>query len=239
MDRIKTLALLSAVLITIATAVAWIFTHDVNVTLAILTLASTIATVMMAVTIYELDIAIKELNFESISATYEMMDETLKAQLGEIRSWKRDGLTVREFLNDPDRVKTVREASKTLNRIGYFVYRDLVGDWFIQEQYAGLVLDSFLAMREYLKALRDSSECESKDLSGKKLEACKRGPWFMRRFYLLLVVISYAYLCRQFPMQCEATFRKYGLEPKNPVPKEWLERDVKRWLKKRGYWRYL
>ncbi|WP_297458939.1 hypothetical protein [Thermococcus sp.] len=210
-----------------------------NVTLAILTLASTIATVMMAVTIYELDIAIKELNFESISATYEMMDDELKGQLRNIKSWKLQGLSAEEVLKDPKKLEAVREASKTLDRIGYFVYRDLVGDWFIQEQYAGLILDSFLAMKDYLKALRDSSECGDTSLSEREQAVCKKGPWFMRRFYLLLVVISYAYLCEKFPFQCESTFRRYGLKPQNPVPSEWLEQDVKKWLKKRGYGRHL
>ncbi|ASJ00958.1 hypothetical protein [Thermococcus gorgonarius] len=239
MNRIKVLAIVSAFLIIISTGIVWLITADINITLAVLTLASTIATVMMAVTIYELDIAIKELNFETVSKTYEMMDEKLKKQLGEIKSWKLKKLSVEEFLRDSEKTKTVREASKTLNRIGYFVYREFIGDWFIQEQYAGLVLDSFLAMKEYLKALRDSAECEKDGLGNNEKEACKKGPWFMRRFYLLLVVISYAYLCERFPQQCEALFRGYGLEPDNPVPSEWLEKDVKKWLKRKGYGKYL
>jgi hypothetical protein len=245
MKSIKAVALISAILIFIATVATWAFTRDVNSTLVVLTLASTIATVMMAVTIYELDIAIKELNFEAVSATYSMMDDSLKDKLRKIRSWwqlkegGKRGLSVGEFLKDNEKRKIVSEASKTLNRVGYFVYRGFVGDWFIKEQYAGLILDSFLAMRPYLKALRDESECKSNEDGNDKRGQCHNGPWFMRRFYLLLVVISYAYLCENFPKQCQTIFEKYGLQIEPPVPKEWLHREIRGWLKKRGYEGYL
>ncbi|WP_240912155.1 MULTISPECIES: hypothetical protein [unclassified Thermococcus] len=81
MERIKRIAFLSAGIILLATGLAWVITRDVNTTLVILTLASTLATVIMAVTIYELDIAIRELNFEAISAVYELMDEKVKKRL--------------------------------------------------------------------------------------------------------------------------------------------------------------
>ncbi|ASJ03167.1 hypothetical protein A3L09_07820 [Thermococcus profundus] len=242
MKGIKTVALVSAVVIFIATAATWAFTHDVNSTLIVLTLASTIATVMMAVTIYELDIAIKELNFEAVSATYGMMDESLKDKLRKIRSWwdQENGkmcLPVEEFMKDNEKRKIVGEASKILNRVGYFVYREFVGDWFIQEQYGGLILDSFLAMRPYLKALRDEAECREGE--GSENEKCTNGPWFIRRFYLLLVVISYVYLCENFPEQCRGIFEKYGMNVEKPVPKGWLHREIREWLRRKGYWEYL
>jgi hypothetical protein len=102
-----------------------------------------------------------------------MMDESLKEKLREISSWSvrnDDGkkvLSVEDFLSDNEKRKIVGEASKTLNRIGYFVYREFVGDWFIQEQYSGLILDSFLAMKPYLKALRDESECRADKKRGR------------------------------------------------------------------------
>ncbi|NJE48387.1 hypothetical protein E3E30_02180 [Thermococcus sp. 9N3] len=253
MDRIKLLAGLSAVLILIATGATWVITRDINTTIVILTLASTLATVMMAVTIYELDIALKELNFEAVSAVYEMMDEKVKGDITKIRKWHQEdsekGLIskgdevkeefYREFFRDNEKVKTVSDASRVLNRIGYFVYRDFVGDWFIQEQYAGLILDSFLAMKPYLKALRNRRECGDEDEKSEK-EGCKNGPWFLRRFYLLLVVISYDYLCREFQENCEKTFKKYGYPGHtNPIPKEWLAEDVRKWLKKKGYKNYV
>ncbi|WP_157868111.1 hypothetical protein [Pyrococcus abyssi] len=235
MRRVKVLALISSILIMVATIISWVITQDVNITLALLTLASTIATVIMAVTIYELDIAIKELNFETVSTIYEMIDDTLKKQIQEIKSWRSQGISIEDFLEDQRKRKIVKEASKTLNRIGYFVYREFIGEWFIQEQYAGLILDSYLAMLPYLKAFRDSSECKKRSLNEKEVDICKKSPWFIRRFYLLLVVISYHYFCKNFPAQCKAIFNSYKLEPKNPVPEQWLENDVKRWLKRRGY----
>ncbi|MBP1912523.1 hypothetical protein [Thermococcus stetteri] len=243
MSRIQRVALFFAVIILVATVIAWWLTKDINITLAVLTLASTLATVMMAVTIYELDIAIKELNFEAVSEVYNMMDESLKEKLREISSWStrnNDGnvLSVENFLKDNEKRKLVSDASITLNRVGYFVYRDFVGDWFIQEQYGGLILDSFLAMKPYLKALRDESECRTEEGDEEPME-CINGPWFMRRFYLLLVVISYAYLCENFPDQCRAKFSKYHLSPENPVPVKWLHSEVVKWLKKRGYGKYL
>ncbi|WP_297497159.1 hypothetical protein [Thermococcus sp.] len=245
MDRIKTLALVSATLIIIATAITWAITRDVNMTLAILTLASTIATVIMAVTIYELDIALKELNFEAVSEVYGMMNRELKENIGKIQGWHMKDLedgkiskgklvdaAKKEFLRDKEKTKAVSAASRVLNRVGYFVYRDFVGDWFIQEQYGGLILDSFLAMKPYLKVLRDERECKDD-------EECKNASWFLRRFYLLLVVISYHYLCKNFRKNCEKTFEKYGESPANPVPPRWLANDVKAWLKKKGYKKYL
>ncbi|WP_048148087.1 hypothetical protein [Palaeococcus ferrophilus] len=239
MDRIKVLALVAAGLITLTTAGTWITTKDLNLTLAILTLASTIATVIMAITIYELDIAIKELNFEAIFATYNLMDDKLKRQLKEIKSWRSNNISVEKFLRDAEKKKTVQEASRTLNQVGYFVYKEFVGDWFIQEQYAGLILDSFLAMKPYLKALRDASECDKDNLDKEEKESCKKSPWFMRRFYLLLVIISYEYLSRKFSQQLVALFKDYGFKPHNPVPKEWIEEDIKKWLKRRGYKQYI
>jgi len=246
MDRIKLLAGLSAVLILIATVATWIITKDINITVVILTLASTLATVMMAVTIYELDIAIKELNFEAVSTVYEMMDEKVKEDIAKIRDWHlsdlRSGKISKgelitpargEFLEDKEKVKIVSDASRVLNRIGYFVYRDFIGGWFIQEQYAGLVLDSFLAMKPYLKLLRDSRECKGDT-------ECEHGAWFLRRFYLLLVLISYDYLYRNFQKNCEQTFKKYGYDGCiTPVPKEWLAEDVKKWLRRKGYKKYV
>ncbi|NJE03093.1 hypothetical protein [Thermococcus sp. MV11] len=245
MDRIKLLAGLSAVLILIATGATWAITRDINTTIVILTLASTLATVMMAVTIYELDIALKELNFEAVSEVYEMMDENLKENISKIKRWHAEDLQAGrisggvlvgpargDFLKDEERVKAVSDASRVLNRVGYFIYRDFVGDWFIQEQYAGLILESFLAMRPYLKALRDSRECEGN-------EECENGPWFLRRFYLLLVVISYQYLCKNFNKNCEKVFEKYKESVGKPVPSKWLADDVKSWLKKKGYKEYL
>ncbi|WP_240912154.1 MULTISPECIES: hypothetical protein [unclassified Thermococcus] len=133
-------------------------------------------------------------------------------------------------MKDKEKVQKVRNASKTLNRVGYFVYRNFVGEWFVQEQFGGLILESFLAMKPYLEALRIQSECAEKGD-----EECVKQPWFMRRFYLLIVVISYKYMAEEFEQQCRELFKKYGYDFALPVPESWLARDVKNWLKKRGY----
>jgi hypothetical protein len=233
MKRVKLIALVSSLLIALVATVAWKL-WDLEATNVVLTAITTIATVIMAVTIYQLDLTLQQLRFEALNKVYDFLSNDVKRDLNDISNWARERRKPEDvFIWDSsgENWGKVRFVSVAFNKIGYYVYKGFLDEEFIQEEFGGLVVRSFVAIRPYLQYMREKSEPKDK-------------PWFMRRFYLLVVIVCEQYLRekKEFKEYLEKIVNEYGDEStkrdyKNGslVPIEWLADDVKRWLKKKGY----
>ncbi|GIU93183.1 MAG: hypothetical protein KatS3mg011_2089 [Acidimicrobiia bacterium] len=206
--------------------VAWFISGEFAT--GLLTLLSTTATAIMAATVYQLDLSIQQLRFDALSQTYDYLNEKIKSDLDEAARWAREELSVSDVVDDQNRREALRNGSIALNKVGYLVYKGLLDVSFVQEEFGGLVVRSFVAMRPYLQALREESEPSDQ-------------PWFMRRFLLLIAVACDRYLQEQFPEYRRQIIEQYGRHVEHlaqdavdVVPLAWLSEDVKTWLRGKG-----
>jgi len=221
-------------MILMISTIAWFLTKNFDATNVVLTAITTIATVIMAVTIYQLDLTLQQLRFEALNKAYDFLSNDIKADLNVIGEWAKEGKTPEEVFSGDTKNENwnkVRFVSVAFNKVGYYVYKGFLDERFIQEEFGGLVVRSFVAIRPYLKYMREQSEPKNK-------------PWFMRRFYLLIVVVCEQYLRdrEEFREYLRKLVEDYGdeevkedFERGSLVPEEWLSDDVREWLKKRGY----
>ncbi|EEB73858.1 hypothetical protein [Thermococcus sp. AM4] len=232
MRHVKLIALISSVMILIISTIAWSLTKNFDATNVVLTAITTIATVIMAVTIYQLDLTLQQLRFDALNKTYEFLSNDIKQDLNIISQWAKEKRSPDEIFSGKDHDKNwqiVRFVSVAFNKVGYYVYKGFIDETFIQEEFGGLVVRSFIAIRPYLEYIRNKSEPEDK-------------PWFMRRFYLMIVVVCENYLRKNFPEYLKRLVNEYGnsdikrdYDSGSLVPKRWLAKDVYSWLQKKGY----
>ncbi len=234
MRRIKLIAIATSLSILLIVATTWMVVHDTDVTNLVLATVTAIATVIMAVTIYQLDLTLQQLRFEALNKAYDFLSNDIKADLNVISEWAKEGKTPEEVFSGDAKDENwnkVRFVSVAFNKVGYYVYKGFLDERFIQEEFGGLVVRSFVAIRPYLRYMREQSEPKNK-------------PWFMRRFYLMIVVVCEQYLRdrKEFREYLRKLVEDYGdkevkedFERGSLVPEEWLSDDVREWLKERGY----
>ncbi|AIF70363.1 hypothetical protein PAP_09945 [Palaeococcus pacificus DY20341] len=234
----KRIALSSSVVILLITLWGLYRADIIDKVDILLTAASTIATVVMAITIYQLDLTLKQLRFEALNRVYDILNNDIKEELNTIFEWAKKDMRAEEILGDTKsndnsikkNIDAVRYVSVAFNKVGYYVYKDFIDVSFIQEELGGLVVKSFLAIKPYLSYMRNQNESPEE-------------PWFMRRFYLMITVACESYLKKHHPQTFEKILEDYGRDEdktayKNKqsiVPDKWLADDVKSWLKKHGF----
>jgi len=227
---VKIVALASSV-VAVSSLTVWYFANDISIIEIGLTGITTIATVILAMTVYQLDITLKQLRFDSLNRIYDYLHTDVKKEIKDIIKWAYKREPADKVMESEENWDKVRFVSAIFNRIGYYVYKDFIKENFIQEQFAGLVIRSFVAIRPYLQYMRSRSEPANK-------------PWLMRRFYLLIVVICEKYIREKLEYNdyIANIVEKYGDESTiddfkrgSLVPVSWLADDVKKWLTKRGY----
>jgi len=186
------------------------------------------ATVFVAVGVRQLELGVRHLQLDTLNFVYQLLDkesfkETLHTLIEDIRKSNES--------SSQDMKKKIAKISATFNRIGYFIYKGYLDINHVAELFGFLVLKSFLAFKPHLEMLRQSEE---------GLE----GPWFFRRYYLLLVVAleKILYTNPDFQPKLQSLYEQW----KQPipqrvkdlpilVPKEWLSSEVRSWLKKNDF----
>lgn len=200
---------------------------------------SAIASVIMLMMIKQLNVSIKRLSFQAIDQIYNEFSKEMKSDYHDIINWSREDKNPQEVLNmgygDAKKIsenkEKLRHVSVALNRAGYSVYKDFINVEYLQEQFGGMIITSFLAMKPYLKYYRDQNEGEDNPV------------WDMRRYYLLLVVACEKYHKKNFEPSFMEILEQYGdnedkkavEKEKTIVPVEWLHKDIKRWLVKNKF----
>jgi len=195
------------------------------------------ATVFVAVGVRQLELGVRHLQLDTLNFVYQLLDkeffkEKLHKLIEDIRKNNEDGS--QDVKNDHvnDHIKNdIAKISATFNRIGYFIYKGYLDINHVAELFGFLILKSFLAFKPYLEKIRQSEE---------GLE----GPWFFRRYYLLLVVAleKILYTNPDFRSKLQNLYEQW----KQPipqrvkelpilVPKEWLSSEVRSWLKKNDF----
>ena len=227
MRRLRRFIWAAVLVIPVVTAVAWAYSR--TLASGVLAVLATSATVVMAVTVYQLDLSLQHLGFDALNKTYEFLNRDIKGQLDEILDWAEKKKPVEEVLNDDRNREVVRYASVALNKIGYFVYKGILEVSFVQEEFGGLVVKSFVSMRPYLVAMRGQSEPDGE-------------PWFMRRFFLLIAIACERYLAEKFPTYLGEIVGRYAdadtkrdFASGSMVPRDWLAEEIRSWLEKRQY----
>lgn len=198
---------------------------------------STGATIVVAVSIRQLELGVRHLRLDTLNFVYQLLDkDSFKQEIhdlirqisNEIRSINEP---VEEKLSKEERLLKVAKISATFNRVGYFVYKEYLEVEYVADLFGLLILKSFLAFKPYLEELRYREEGPD-------------GPWFFRRYYLLLVVAleKVFYENPDFRSLLENLYRKWNQSiPKKSsdlpaiVPQEWLSREVRSWLKRNGF----
>jgi len=222
---------LSSFTVLVSSLMIWYFVNDINIVEIGLGGITTIATVVLAMTIYQLDITLKQLRFDSLNHIYSLLHKDVKKDLEDITKWAEKRKPADKVMKNPKNWDKVRFVSIAFNRIGYYVYRNFIEEDFIQEEFGGLVILSFIAIRPYLQYMRESSEPRDK-------------PWLMRRFYLLIVIVCEKYLKEKigYYEYVADMVKKYGdestindFEKGSLVPRSWLADDVKKWLTRKDY----
>jgi hypothetical protein len=191
------------------------------------------ATVFVAVGVRQLELGVRHLQLDTLNFVYQLLDkesfkEKLHKLIEDIRKNNEDGS--QDVKND--HVKNdIAKISATFNRIGYFIYKGYLDIDHVAELFGFLILKSFLAFKPYLEKIRQSEEGSE-------------GPWFFRRYYLLLVVAleKILYINPDFQPKLHSLYKQW----KQPipqrvkelpilVPKEWLSSEVRSWLKKNDF----
>ncbi len=218
MSTSKLMAISAIILVLAVVALTWIISTDINIIKLILALVTATSTVIMAITIYQLDITLQQLRFDALNKTYDFLSRDIKEDLNYINNWRKKGKKANEICRIQANCDKVRYVSIAFNRIGYYVYKGFLDPSFIQEVFGGFPIRSFIAIRPYLEYMRNLNEPKDK-------------PWLMRRFYLLIVILCEEYYKKKNPEYIKKILRSHS-ENGSLVPPEWLHEDIKKWLKK-------
>jgi len=188
------------------------------------------ATVFVAVGVRQLELGVRHLQLNTLNFVYQLLDkESFKEKLHKLIEDIRKNNESGSQDVENDHVKNdIAKISATFNRIGYFIYKGYLDINHVADLFGFLILKSFLAFKPYLEKIRQGEE---------GLE----GPWFFRRYYLLLVVAleKILYTNPDFQPKLQSLYEQW----KQPipqrvkelpilVPKEWLSSEVRSWLKK-------
>lgn len=229
--KVIRMAGLASFIVILFSFMIWYFANDISILQVGLGGITTIATVILAIGIYQMDITLKQLRFDSLNHIYSLLHKDVKEDLKDITKWAEKRRPADKVMESEKNWDKVRFVSIAFNRIGYYVYRNFIEEDFVQEQFGGLVVRSFIAIRPYLQYMRDSDEPKNK-------------PWLMRRFYLLIVVACEKYLRKKMKYKeyLSSMVKNYGdkktindFKKGSLVPISWLADDVKRWLTRKGY----
>ncbi|WP_428721650.1 DUF4760 domain-containing protein [Thermus sp.] len=212
---------------------------------------STGATIVVAVSIRQLELGVRHLRLDTLNFVYQLLDrDSFKQEIHDLirqisseiqsisikepkekESSKEEEEEEERLLKEEERLLKVAKISATFDRVGYFVYKGYLEAEYIADLFGFLILRSFLAFKPYLEKLRYREEGPD-------------GPWFFRRYYLLLVVTleKVLYENPDFRPLLENLYKKWNQPtPEKPsklpaiVPQEWLSREVRGWLKRNGF----
>ncbi|MBU4501887.1 MAG: hypothetical protein KKA79_04790 [Nanoarchaeota archaeon] len=109
-----------------------------------------IATAIMAVTILQLWLTLKQLKFQALEKTYDYLENEIKEDLNCIYKWAEKGSEPEYVLGKEEKEtdeikenrKKLRNVSIALNKTGYLVYKKILDIKSIQEEFVGLVMTS-------------------------------------------------------------------------------------------------
>jgi len=192
----------------------------------------------MVAMIKQLSTSLKNLKLQALGEIYSWFDEKHKNELDVIKGWRMENKKPEEVLgskkdkNITNR-RILRNVSIAYNRAGFSVYKDFLSIDIIVEQFAGVIVEAFLAMKPYLQYIREEREHP------------KRENWGMRRFHFMIVIPCQKFLDKNFKNDMEKILENFGdREDKNNyrnkkyvVPLEWLgtRTHERYWLIRKGY----